>query len=99
MVKTTTSETAGNSDRTLLSRPPESFTEARAQMDLTQRDPEVPSSLARDEQDVQGVLAWIDHDMMTRPEHLQELDAHLEIQLRELTRGVESDLDAALEAG
>ena len=64
---------------------------------LTRHDLEVPSSLARDDQDVQGVLVLINQDLMVHPEHLEELDAHLEIQLRELTRGVEFDLDSALD--
>ena len=64
---------------------------------LTRHDPEVVESMVRDDQGVQGVLMLIDQDLMAHPEHLQELDADLEIQLRELTRGVEFDLDAALD--
>lgn len=43
-------------------------------------------------------LRFLAHDMATSPERLQSVDAQLVQHLRELTQGVEVDLDAPLSA-
>lgn len=43
-------------------------------------------------------LCFLAHDIASRPEHVQAIDANLVQRLQGLTSGIEVDLDAALSA-